>query len=96
MDFEDLLDDLSSLADAYCMARRTFARDDSRQLSLMCFAQMMTLIGDHRRDAGIGENLPKRRRIMSASHDESPAAHAETQAVELEDEAEKRPVEVEA
>ena len=53
MEFEELLDDLASLVDAYSMASRTFARDNRQQLSLMCFSQMMTLIGDHRGVVGM-------------------------------------------
>lgn len=46
-EFEDLLDDLASLADAYEIASRTFARDHTRPLASMCFARMMDLIAEH-------------------------------------------------
>lgn len=93
MEFEELLDDLSSLADAHSMASRTFARDDLDRLSTMCFARMMSLIGEHRR---LSEPAPKRQRLMQALDDHARESECEEPSAEPSEAAEKRPVEVEA
>jgi hypothetical protein len=46
-EFDGFLDDLASLADAYAIASRTFAREHPSPLAAMCFSRMMGLIEEH-------------------------------------------------